>query len=62
MVALPEEGLPCVVGRGEAFGSELLPPFAAEALCSCFRSVSGVEEADPEDGMEARLDSRLWWW
>ena len=58
-MVLPEEGRPCA-GRGEAFGSELLPALAIEALCSCFRSVSGVDEAEPEDGMEARLDSRLW--
>ena len=61
MLALPEDGRPCA-GRGEALGSELLPPLTKDALCSCFRRVSGVEEADPEDGMEARLDSRLWWW
>ncbi len=27
-----------------------------EGPCSCLRSVSGVDDAEPEDGIEAKLD------
>ncbi len=45
----------------------LLPPLplltAADALCSSFLSVSGVDDLDRDslDGMDAKLDSLLWW-
>lgn len=32
----------------------------SDALCSSLRSVSGVDDADPEDGIDARLDSLRW--
>ena len=30
--------------------------YLMEGPCSCRRSVSGVDEAEPDDGIEARLD------
>lgn len=31
---------------------------SVEALCSCRRRVSGVEDPEPDDGIDGRLDSR----